>query len=242
MRDWYMENDSRTWVNLGEDDIAYDTDNDAWVPLGSTEGSTPYWWRFYDRSDGPSSSSYISYWPPIESRNPTTPEQEELMSRITFEKDVLLVRRHELEKCPSPDEVGFFKRREARNRVNEAQRKVDQQVQLVEKLQAELDASRDFRNRSPLRLEQIEVWDDFDDHVYERYFIFYADLGNGVIWLPKTSEDEHSYVGWALTVNCREIEVSDGFTEIRRYGIKEASDLLPLVEHFNANSKFVKRS
>ncbi len=55
MRDWYMENGDRTWVNP-DADIAYDTDNDAWVPLGSSEGSTPYWWRFYDKGEGSYSS------------------------------------------------------------------------------------------------------------------------------------------------------------------------------------------
>ena len=55
MRDWYMDNDDRTLVNP-DADIAYDTDNDAWAPLGSSEGSTPYWWRFYDKGDGTSNN------------------------------------------------------------------------------------------------------------------------------------------------------------------------------------------
>lgn len=47
MRDWLMENGERTSV-MG--DFAYDTDNDAWCELGSTEGSTPVWWRGRSRS------------------------------------------------------------------------------------------------------------------------------------------------------------------------------------------------
>ena len=46
MRDWLMENGERTCVSGG---FAYDTDNDAWCELGSTEGSTPVWWRKYER-------------------------------------------------------------------------------------------------------------------------------------------------------------------------------------------------
>ena len=42
MREWLMENGDRTSV-MG--DFAYDTDNDAWCELGSSEGSTPVWWR-----------------------------------------------------------------------------------------------------------------------------------------------------------------------------------------------------
>ena len=51
MPDWYMDNGDRTWVNTDEG-IAYDTDNDAWCELGSSPGSTPYWWHFYDKGEG----------------------------------------------------------------------------------------------------------------------------------------------------------------------------------------------
>ena len=49
MGDWLMENGDRTSV-MG--DFAYDTDNDAWCELGSTEGSTPVWWRSKGRTYG----------------------------------------------------------------------------------------------------------------------------------------------------------------------------------------------
>lgn len=45
MRDWYMENGEYASVDRGSG-MAYDSDNDAWTELGSTPGSTPFWWRW----------------------------------------------------------------------------------------------------------------------------------------------------------------------------------------------------
>ncbi|WP_373581093.1 hypothetical protein [Collinsella aerofaciens] len=44
MSDWYMENGEYSSVDRSRG-IAYDNDNDAWVELGSTPGSTPVWWQ-----------------------------------------------------------------------------------------------------------------------------------------------------------------------------------------------------
>ena len=43
LSDWYMENGEYASVNKSAG-MAYDSDNDAWVELGSTPGSTPVWW------------------------------------------------------------------------------------------------------------------------------------------------------------------------------------------------------
>ena len=252
MGDWLMENGDRSFHS---GDFAYDTDNDAWVPIGDSAGSTPVWWRKH--GDGPSSyslSAAFSYWPPIVARNRTTPEQEELQSQLLIERDALIVYEHELEMCPPPDKVGFFDRRNARNRRIEAEQKVFKQSQVVEKLEAKLNASRDLKNRPPLRVDQIKTWDDIDEYYDINCRIYYADLGNGVIWLPRVNVEDcinakgvfvtkgTYYVGWVLTVNCNEIEVSDDFVELYRPRIKQETDLQILVDHFNANSKFVKRS
>lgn len=44
MSDWYMENGEYSSVDRSRG-IAYDNDNDAWMELGSTPGSTPVWWQ-----------------------------------------------------------------------------------------------------------------------------------------------------------------------------------------------------
>ena len=54
LSDWYMENGEYTSVNRSAG-MAYDSDNDAWVELGSTPGSTPVWWS-RDRKEKDSST------------------------------------------------------------------------------------------------------------------------------------------------------------------------------------------
>ena len=239
-----MENGTRSF-HAGE--FAYDEDNDAWAPMGDSPGTTPVWWGCDEygsagcEQNDLSLSSDRRFWPPIVAKNWTSPEQEDLKLRLSKEKEILADYKRALEECALPSDVGFFQRRAARNRRAEVELKVRKQSLVVNELQEKLSIASDYGGRQPLRIDQILIWDDVDSYVGEDYYIYYAELGNGVIWIPVPGDLGHSYVGWALTVNRRVIEVSDAFVDLRRWKINDKSDLLPLVEHFNANSKYVQR-
>lgn len=55
-----MENDEYAPVNKSAG-MAYDSDNDAWVELGSTPGSTPVWWSRSWREKGSGAHDWHAY-------------------------------------------------------------------------------------------------------------------------------------------------------------------------------------
>lgn len=74
LSDWYMENDEYAPVNKSAG-MAYDSDNDAWVELGSTPGSTPVWWSQNRREKDSGANNWRAHLN-------TNPKYRELKNRL----------------------------------------------------------------------------------------------------------------------------------------------------------------
>lgn len=72
-----MENGEYTSVNRSAG-MAYDSDNDAWVELGSTPGSTPAWWK----EKGSSTHDWRTRLDAWRTRLDANPRYRELKSRL----------------------------------------------------------------------------------------------------------------------------------------------------------------